>query len=182
MPKFNAKRICYIALLAALYYLLNLLEIRTPGNLHITFDALPVVVSALLFGPVDAALVAFFGELLNQLLGPYGITATTFLWLIPPVIRALIIGLAGLRLWQGKPLDRHPVACYSICVIAAVITTFANTAVIWLDSVIYGYYSFAIVFGAATIRFITGIIAAVLVATVSMPLTTILRRQGLGRK
>ena len=58
MSKFSARRICYIALMAAMYYVLNLLEIRTPGNLHITFDALPIMVSALLIGPVDAALAA----------------------------------------------------------------------------------------------------------------------------
>ena len=54
MSKMNAKTICRIALLAAMYFLLNMLEIRTPGNLHITFDALPVAVSAFLFGPVEA--------------------------------------------------------------------------------------------------------------------------------
>ena len=42
---------------------------------------------------------------------------------------------------------------------------------------IYGYYSFALVFGAAAIRFVTGIVAAVLVATVAMPLVKLLRRQ-----
>ena len=65
MSKFNARRICRIALLAAMYFLLNMVEIRTPGNLHITFDALPVVVGALLLGPVDAVLIAMFGELLK---------------------------------------------------------------------------------------------------------------------
>ena len=59
--------------------------------------------------------------------------------------------------------------------------TAANTAVIWADSVIYGYYSFAIVFGAAAVRFVTGIIAAVLVATVAMPLVKLLRRQNIVR-
>ena len=77
----------------------------------------------------------------------------------------------------GKRLESRPAVCYGVCVAAAVITTLANTAVIWLDSVIYGYYTFAIVFGSAVIRFITGIVAAVLVATAAMPLTALLRRQ-----
>ena len=64
--------------------------------------------------------------------------------------------------------------------LAAVATTATNTAVIWLDSVIYGYYTFALVFGSALIRFITGMITAVLVATVAMPLTNLLRRRALG--
>ena len=164
MQKFTARRICYIALMAAMYYVLNLLEIRTPGNLHVTFDALPIMVTALLIGPADAALAAFFGELLNQIISPYGITATTLLWVLPPVIYALIIGFAAKHL-KGQRLEEQPVRCYVVCVLAALVRTTANTGVIWADSVIYGYYSPAIVFGAAAIRFVTGIVAAVLVAT-----------------
>ena len=178
MSKFSARRICYIALMAAMYYVLNLLEIRTPGNLHITFDALPIMVSALLIGPVDAALAAFFGELLNQIISPYGITATTLLWTVPPVVYALVIGgVAGKQ--TGKRLEDRKILCYAVCIFAALIRTAANTAVIWADSVIYGYYSFAIVFGAALIRFVTGIIAAVLVATLTMPLVRLLRRRNI---
>ena len=178
MSKFNAKRICYIALLAAMYYVLNLVEIRTPGNLHVTFDALPVVVSALLIGPVDAALVAFFGELFNQVLGPYGVTATTFLWTLPPVIFGILIGLAA-RNRDGNTLENRAVLCYVVCIGAALIRTAGNTTVIWLDSVIYGYYTFALVFGAAAVRFLTGMITAVLVTTISIPLVKLLRRQNL---
>ena len=134
------------------------------------------MVSALLIGPLDAALVAFFGELLNQVISPYGITATTILWIMPPVIYALIIGLTARK--QTEPrLENRTVLCYVICILAALVRTVANTAVIWLDSVIYGYYTFAIVFGAALIRFVTGIIAAILVATVTMPLVKLLRRR-----
>ena len=178
MQKFTARRICYIALMAAMYYVLNLLEIRTPGNLHVTFDALPIMVTALLIGPADAALAAFFGELLNQIISPYGITATTLLWVLPPVIYALIIGFAAKRL-KGQRLEEQPVRCYVVCVLAALVRTTANTGVIWADSVIYGYYSPAIVFGAAAIRFVTGIVAAVLVATLTMPLVRLLRRQNI---
>ena len=178
MSRLNAKVICRVALLAAMYFLLNMLEIRTPGNLHITFDRLPVVVSALAFGPMEAVLVAMFGELLNQIISPYGITATTLLWVIPPMIQAGILGVVAVRMQaSGKRLESRPVVCYAVSIAAAVVTTAANTAVIWLDSVIYGYYTFALVFGSAAIRFVTGVIAAVLVATVAMPLIAILRRQ-----
>lgn len=180
MRKFNARRICYIALLAAMYYVLNLLEIRTPGNLHITLDALPIMVSALLLGAPDAMLVAFFGELLNQVVGPYGVTATTLFWTLPPVVFAGIIGIAA-KHRAAQTLEERPAACYVICVLAALVRTAANTCVIWLDSVIYGYYSFKLVFGMAALRFVTGIIAAVLVATVTMPVVRVLRRQKIGR-
>jgi len=176
MPKFHARRICYIALLVAIYYVLNLLEIRTPGNLHVTLDALPIMVSALLMGPLDAVLVAFFGELLNQVFSPYGITATTLLWALPPVAYALVIALAAGK-GAGRRLEDRVLLCYVVCILASLLRTAGNTCVIWLDSVIYGYYSFAIVFGAAAIRFVTGIVAAVLVATATMPLVRLLRRR-----
>ena len=176
MSRFNAKRICYVALLAAMYYVLNLLEIRTPGNLHVTLDALPLMVSALLLGPVDAALVAFFGELLNQVIGLYGITATTPLWVVPPVLYALIIAVAAKR-QTGRPMENRVVFCYVVCIAAAVVRSAGNTLVIWADSVIYKYYSFALVFGAAAIRFATGIVAAILVATLTMPLMRVLRKR-----
>ena len=38
MFKFNAKRICWIAMLAALSFLLNMVQIRLPANLRVTFD------------------------------------------------------------------------------------------------------------------------------------------------
>ena len=178
MPKWRTKVICRVALLAAMYYLLNLVEIRAPGNLHITFDRLPMVVSALAFGPMEAVLVAMFGELLNQLLGTYGLTATTLLWVLPPMLQAALIGGAASRMQAaGKRLESRPVTCYAVCVLAAVITTAANTAVIWLDSVIYGYYAFAVVFGSAAVRLVTGVAAAVLVTTAAMPLVALLRRQ-----
>lgn len=177
MPRFNARRICYIALLVAMYYVLNLLEIRTPGNLHVTLDALPIMVSALLMGPLDAVLVAFFGELLNQVFGPYGITATTLLWALPPVAYALVIALAAGKGTGRRRLEERAAVCYIVCIAASLLRTVGNTCVIWLDSVIYGYYSFAIVFGAAAIRFMTGVVAAILVATATMPLVRLLRRR-----
>ena len=126
----------------------------------------------------EAVLVAMFGELLNQIISPYGITATTLLWVIPPMIQAAIIGVVALRAQAaGKRMENRPVMCYTVSILAAIVTTAANTAVIWLDSVIYGYYTFALVFGSAMIRFVTGVVAAVLVATVAMPLTILLRRQ-----
>ena len=51
------------------------------------------------------------------------------------------------------------------------------TLVNWLDSVLYGYYTFAYVFGDAVYRFGVGMLNAVVVATVAIPLAVLLRRQ-----
>ena len=47
----TTKKLCYIALLVAVYVLLSMTFTIKTGNLEITFKSLPVVVAALLFGP-----------------------------------------------------------------------------------------------------------------------------------
>ena len=173
MSKFNTRTTCTIAVLAAMYVPLSLfLSVQGPNNLKFSFGSLPVVVAALLMGPVEAALTAFIGEFLKQLLS-YGFTA---------MLRGLVIGAAAIRFKRtAKPLTARPILCNIVCIAAAVITTAANTLVIWLDSVIYGYYSFAYVFGATAARFVTGMITSVLVALVAVPLVYLLERQKLFR-
>lgn len=181
MSKTKVKAICRVGIMAALYVLLTMLSIKA-GNLHITFASLPVVVVALLYGPIEGTTVALIGEFLNQMLS-YGFTVTTGLWLIPPAVRGLIIGLVAMRMWSSpRPLENRPAVYYSVCIGAAVVTTVCNTAIIWLDSHIYHYYTFAAVFGDAAARFVAGMVTAVVISTIAMPLVRLLRRQGLVQK
>ena len=174
------RRTCMIGMLAALYLALNLVGFRA-WSFHITFASLPVLVGALLFGPVEGMLIALIGEFFNQVLS-YGITVTTVLWLIPPAVRGLAVGGAALALGKGpRRLDGRPGLCYGVCMGAALCTTAVNTLVMYLDSVIMGYYSFAYVFGSAVIRIGSGILTAVVVTTAAIPLVRLLRRQGLAR-
>lgn len=178
MPKFNTKRMCLIAVLAALSFLLNMLELKLPGNLKITFDSIPIVVAAMLFGPVDAVLAALMGEFFTQLLSPYGLTATTVLWLIPPALRGAVIGLAARACQRtGTPLERRTALCYTVCILASIVTTAGNTAGLWLDSVLMGYYSYALIFGSAVTRFISGMLTAAAITAAAIPLVDMLRRQ-----
>ena len=182
MSKFNTKALCRIAMLAALYVLLNNTIAIKAGNLRITFASLPVELSALLFGPVESALTALLGEFINQLIGGYGITATTALWLIPPAVRGVVVGIAALAFRPtDRPLERRPVLGYAVCVLAALCTTISNTAVIAADAWICGYYSRAYVFGELLYRLGSGMLIAVIVATVALPMAGLLRRQGLAR-
>lgn len=179
MPGTNVKRMCYAALLAAMYLPLSLYAALQVGNVRISFGSLPVVAAALLFGPLDAAVVAMVGEFFKQLL-TYGVTYTTVLYLIPPALRGLVVGLgAVLVLRRGGRLEERRAACYSVCVAAAVCTTAGNTLVNWLDSVLLGYYTPALIFGDLVWRLIVGVINAVLMASLAMPLVRILRKRSL---
>ena len=177
MPKMTAKRMCYAALLAAMYLPLSLYAAVQVGNVRISFGSLPVVIAALLFGPLDAAAVAMVGEFFKQLL-TYGVTYTTALYLIPPAFRGLVIGGAVLLLRQrGERLEERRTVCYAVCILAAICTTVGNTLINWLDSVIFGYYTPALIFGGLVWRFIVGMINAVVMASLAMPLVKILRKQ-----
>lgn len=176
MSKFNpVRKICLIGMFAALYLALNLVGFRA-WSFHVTFASLPVIVGSLLFGPVEGMLIAFIGEFFNQVLS-YGIGVTTVLWLIPPAVRGLVVGGAALLLGKEQRLEDRYVLCYAVCMAAALCTTAVNTLVMYLDSVIMDYYSFAYVFGSAVIRTSSGILTAVVVSTVAIPLVQLLRRR-----
>jgi len=172
--------LCRVALLAAAYFVLSItLTIKTP-YLEITFKSLPVVVGALMFGPVGGGLVALFGELLAQMIGPYGLMPTTVLWLLPPLTRGLLLGaVANAFAKRGDHLEKRPLRCYGVCLGASIVTSCVTTVCLWLDSLIYDYYSFAFVFGSALIRFGKDIVIVAIVTTIVIPLMKLLRRGGL---
>lgn len=175
MSKLSTKKLCRIALMAALYLLLKRFLGIELGTLKINFATLPVVLAALLFGPMEAVTVAALGEFIYQILSPYGITATTLLYVAAPAVRGLVIGLAGRM--SRRPLETRPVVCYAVCIAAAVLTTLFNTAVNALDSIIYGYFTYTYVFGNLVTRLTTGMLIAAIITTLAMPIAGVLRRQ-----
>ena len=123
------------------------------GNLKITFEGLPVLIAGLFFGPLDGAAVGGVGTLLYQLLR-YGVTATTPLWILPYVLCGLLVGWMGPRVAAGKSRLRLG----AVILAGEGLIFLLNTFVIYADSKIYGYYSFAYVFGSFFLR--AGICAA----------------------
>ena len=68
-------------------------------------------------------------------------------------------------------------ACYAACVIGAVLTTTGNTLGMWLDSLVY-HTSFSAALFIAPARYVSGVVTAAVIATLSMPLVHLLRRSG----
>ena len=174
----KTRRMCYAALLAAMYVPLSLYVAVQVGNVRISFGSLPVVVAALLFGPVDAVAAAMVGEFFKQLL-TYGVTYTTVLYLIPPALRGLVVGLGALGLLslRGQRLEERRMLCYAVCIAAAVCTTLGNTLVNWLDSVLMGYYFPGLILGDFAWRLIVGMINAVVMSSLAIPLVKALRQR-----
>ena len=170
-------RICLVALCAAMYVPMSMYLAVNLGTLRISFASLPTVTIAMLMGPVDAVCTALIGEFLKQLL-TYGITYTTVFYLIPPALRGLTIGLFTLFMKkQAKRPEQYRASLYAVCSLAAILTTIGNTLVNWLDSILFNYYSPALIFGGMIYRLVLGIITAIIVATVAIPLVKLLRRQ-----
>lgn len=142
------------AMLIAMYVVLSLFSINL-GNMKITLDSFPIIVGAALFGPVDGLIIGFFGSFMNQLL-LYGFTPTTLLWVTPAAVRGLLIGLYAKR----RQFNMNFGQTQFITISTALLVTFLNTGVMYLDSKIYDYYSFAYVFGAVLPRIFTGVLVA----------------------
>lgn len=180
---FTSKRnqvlnLCRVALLVAMYVLLgSYMVIRHPA-IEISFKSLPVVVGALLFGPASGALVALLGEFLAQLLA-WGLQPNTILWVLPPVANGLVVGAFAAHFWKsGKPLEKRVPLCYGAALLGSIATSCVTTVSLWLDSLLYGYYTFALVFGAALIRVGKDFVVVAIITTVAIPLTQLLRRTG----
>ncbi|MDD7772416.1 MAG: ECF transporter S component [Firmicutes bacterium] len=180
---FPLKRLVFDAVLMAVFFALSRLSVTIYG-VKLTFDSLAVVICAMLFGPVDAFLVGFLGEFLSQLLGQYGLTATTLLWVLPPALRGLIVGLAVVLLKKSMSLDtiihkKRPYVYYIVCIVAAVLTSLGNTAAYYVDSKMFGYYNYALIFGVLGVRILSGILSALLTATAALPILIALQRANL---
>lgn len=172
-------RLCATALLIAMMFLLKrTIAIETPF-FKLNFASLPIMLGGMLFGPVEGMLVGLLGELIAQIIGPYGLAPTTVLYVIPAGLRGLVVGLGALwcRQATGKRLENRPALCYIVGIAGAVTNTVANTVSIWIESVMY-HTEFAVHIPFLPARFATGIVTAVCVTTVCIPLAHALRRSG----
>lgn len=182
--RFSAKRLALDGVLVAVFFALSLFSVEV-GGVKLTFDALPVVIAAMLFGPFDAFLVAFFGALLEQMLH-FGFTATTILWILPPACRGLLIGLGAKLFHNAMSLDaifqhKRPFVYLAVCIAAGLITSTLNTLAYYVDAKLYGYYNFALIFGVYGVRLLTGAITAVITALVAVPVLLGLYKANLTR-
>lgn len=177
--RFTAKRLALNAAMVALYFALSMMAVPV-GGFKLTFEHLPIILCAVLFGPVDALIVGALGEFINQML-TFGFTPTTILWMAPAMIRGLSMGL-GARLaprflgLEALLEKKVPVAFWVLCIIAGLVCSLVNTFTLYVDSKMFGYYSYAMVFGALWVRLGTSAISSVVMSVVAKPLTQAMRK------
>ena len=173
------RRMAINAVMAAIYICLSFYSPIVAG-VKITFEGFPVVVSAIIFGPIDAIIVGFLGEFINQML-TYGFTPTTLLWILPSVSQGLFIGVCmyfakkGLnfrQLFQNKGIF----LIFAACAISGVIAACFNTLAYYVDSNMFGYYNYHMVLGVFWIRVLLGAGIGSVMGIISVPITLALKR------
>ncbi|MCR5490933.1 MAG: ECF transporter S component [Bacilli bacterium] len=169
MGNFMIRRIVYDGMLAAIYVVLSTLGIHFGNVLTVTFASLPTTLAALIFGPTDAFLIGLLGEFLAQYM-KYGITLTTPIWILPPAIRGLLIGLVALLFKKkGKDMMDNKFGALGILMGVAIVTSLVNTLAMFVDATVY-QYSFVFAAWSTLTRFGTSLLTAVLVWLVCIPL------------
>lgn len=174
----HTQQLAMDAVLAAMVVVLGFTSIRIGNIMKVSLEDFPVLIAALMFGPVDGMIVAGIGILLYQLLS-YGITVTTVLWILPFVV---VGGLAGLYARKSN-YNNNRKQILIIFLICEILICLLNTGAIYADSKIFGYYYPTIITGMIAIRMATAVGKGVVLGIVSTPLLKALSKvTGNGRR
>lgn len=161
-------RLTFLGLSLALYIALSFVTIRLPGQ-EITFKGLAIILPSVVGGPIDGVFVAISGEFINQLVGPYGLTPTTPLWILPHVLRALIIGF----MMKHKDPIKDKFYWAFVVILSGIVVTLTNSFVIWIDALIFEYPSglmWLTIFTRAAATITTSIIYIIVIPLLIKPL------------
>ena len=177
--KRTISRICGDGMLLAMYIVLSTLTVRLTPNLQIAFTGLTIIMAVVLYGLPDAILIAVLGSFIGQARGAYGLSITTPLWMIPPILRAVVFGIAyEIFLKKGIKLEDKKVLFIVFAIIAGLVTTIANTGAIFLDAMIFEYpVSMAVV--ESIFRFVSSILSSIFIALVTLPIIYALKNANL---
>ena len=174
-------RLAVDSMMAALYIALSMLSIHVGPNLILSPASLPIILVSLLYAPLDALLVSCVGELLKQMIS-YGPSPTTVLWILPVMLKSLIISLtASIYRHKGSYLENHKVAYFVTLVVSFLVTTLANTGVIILDSRLMGYPD-GLTWILTLTRFLSSLLTSLLLALLSLPILHVVKKINIGRE
>ena len=165
----NTRRLVTDAALVALYVVLSLF-VANLGYLKLTFESFAVLVAALMFGWADGLAVGALGGFINQML-TYGMSVTTILWILPNMIRGLMVGLYASR--HGFDLSMRQTAM--IVLVSSLVVTTLNTLALWLDGIIF-HYPVAFTVGTIALRYVNSLVMVAVYTLVTPKTVQILRR------
>ena len=161
--RFAVKRLVLDAFLIALYVVLGFWKIPIGNILRINMASFAVVICAVVFSPIDGLIVGFMGEFLSQVLSPYGLTPTTALWAMPEAARGLLLGLIMFifvkkQLTPAILLKSKAMIWYLAAnIFTGIVASLLNTFALYVDSKMFGYYTYYMVFGILLVRLVLAV-------------------------
>lgn len=167
----NTKKLALDGMCTAMCTVLGYIAIDT-GSVKVTFESLPILAGAFLFGPVDGLAIGTVGTLLYQLLR-YGVSATTPLWILPYTLCGLAAGLCAQRI----NLSRARRALTATVVGCELLVTLCNTIALYVDSQLYGYYFPGFITGSLALRLVLCIVKALAFSAVLPRLLHAVRKE-----
>lgn len=179
---FTVKRLVINAMLVAVYVVLRYFSIPFGDFFRFTLAPFSVILCAMLYGPVDGLIVGLVGEFLSQILGPYGLTQTTLLWCIGETVRG---GTLGLCVWlflrkhlhaAEKLRGRQKLMLVLFCSLTGILAAFGQTFALYVDSKLFGYYTYLTVFGVLIWRLLVYVVVSGLLGYLCLPVITALKK------
>ncbi len=173
--KSKIKFICISAIFAAMYVVLDIAAVELNsvfgGMMKFSFSALPVILGALLLGPIWGASVGLIGAFIGQLFSEYGLTLTTPLWILPAFALGMTVGM--LYLVFGRSNKRCILII--ITVVGALLRTALNTLAMYIDAMIFKYP--VVIFGVGLVnRTVSSILIVIAISLVLPPALSALRK------
>lgn len=166
MRKMKTQTLVVSALLMAMHVVLSIWSINLPF-MKINLSGLPIIVGALLFGPVIGTLVGLLGHFLYQML-IYGLMATTIIWVIPIGVRGLIIGLYA----KHKKFKLGNFETFVLIIISSLVVTVLNTIGLYLAGILTNFTEtiFTVLGPRLLSSLLTAIIYGIIVIAIMKPL------------
>ena len=131
-PVFNTYALTVCALLTALSVVLaRVLTLIPAETTRISLEAVPIVLSGLLFGSIPGAVVGFAADLIGCLFSPFGYNP---IFCVPPILYGLCAGL--FRPWLTR-------RCSPLRLAAAFLPA------VVLGSILYQSFALAMIYGGA---------------------------------
>ena len=172
LKKVNLRKLCFAAIMAALFVVIELLSHDIGSQIKITFDGLPILISSFVLGPVWGGIVGFTGSFISQLIN-YGLSFSTFLWVLPAVIRGILAGI----IFNAFKKNINFLSVGTTVISTSLIVTVLNTLIMIFESIVLGYYSYTFLSAATAFRFVSSVITAVAYMLVITPLLKITAKQ-----
>ncbi len=172
---FTVRRITTDAVLVALYVVFAaVFAVKLPFA-EISLASIPILMCALLFGIGDVLIVSILGSFIEQMLGGFGLTVTTPLWMAPVILQGAV---AALLFFIFKKDKIWKIVFAIVC--AELLLTVTNTAVLYLDGAIM-HYPVKALHAIAPTRLINGLLrtvaSSITLSLLYRPLQRLVRRQ-----